>query len=370
MEMESTQLAKELVDWAAREQGIVSSDGILPYLERTQASIILALHYGIRVPTLADPICQELFAVQVQLGHMAAFPWLPDLLPFLRHLPDVLSPWKKAANVLYAQHTELFLRLLKMGDASPGWNATKEARSAVAKYAKEPVLELDLAYTIATSVQGGMDTSPRAFLWLFVAAVAVNKDFMARSHAVLDATVGRDRLPRFSDRAALLYLDAVVSELMRWRPIAPGSIPRRAEREDDYKGTRIVKNAAVFANAWAIGRDPDVFNPELGDLDDFVPERWLDGCDVERNPLSQGEFNTTLPLPLFGQGRRMCMGKRVALDGGFMQIATMIWAFDFELVDDIDPMNMFVVNFMTLPKPFKFRLKPRGPWVKDVLQRA
>ncbi|KAH6886760.1 cytochrome P450 [Thelonectria olida] len=369
MELESTHLAKDLIDLAAQNKGIVSSDCILPFLERTQASIILALHYGIQVPTLNDDLYHQILNVQIKVGHMAANPWLPDFIPVLRHLPSFLSPWKQAADKLYNQQTALFLRLLKMGDESPDWNATKEARAAAAKYAKEPISDIDLAYTIATSVQGGMDTSPRAFLWLFVAAISVNKDFMARAHAVLDAVVGRDRLPRFSDRASMPYLDAIVSELMRWRPIAPGSIPRRADKADDYKGTLIVKNATVFANAWSIGRDPEAFDPELGNLDDFIPERWLHDCNMEANILSQGELKTALPLPVFGQGRRSCLGKRVALDGSFMQIVTMIWAFDFELVEEIDPMNMLVVNFMTLPKPFSFRLKPRGPWIEEVIER-
>ena len=368
MELESKQLLVDIMDLIKTDTVVGSSD-IYALLERTQASNILALHYGIRIPTISEPLYHEVVEIQKRVTHTAANPGLPDFIPLLRHLPAALSPWKRAADALFAEQTDLYMRLLRTGDSSPGWNATKQARTVAAKHAPEGIPDIDLAFTLATSIQGGMETSPRALLWVFVAAIAANKNFMARAHDLLDKVVGRNRLPTFADRPNLVYLDAIVSELMRWRPISPGSIPRRADKADEFKGISITKNATVFANAWSIGRDPEAFSPEMGPLDDFLPERWLQGEQMARDVTKQGELRTSLPLPVFGQGRRSCMGKRVALDGSFMQIAAMIWAFDFELVDQVNPMDMVVVGFMTEPAPFRFRLKPRGPWVADVVAR-
>ena len=368
MELESKQLLMDLMALIKTDTVVASAD-VYSLLERTQASNILALHYGIRIPTVSEPIYHEVVEIQKKVTHTAANPGIPDFIPLLRHLPAALSPWRRAADNLFAEQTKLYMRLLGSGDSSPGWNATKQARTVAAKYAPEGIPDIDLAFTLATSIQGGMETSPRALLWLFVAAVAANKDFMGRAHMLLDEVVGRGRLPNFSDRPRLAYLDAIVSELMRWRPISPGSIPRRADKADDFDGIHITKNATVFANAWSIGRDPEAFVPEFGQLDDFVPERWLQGEQMSEDVTKQGELRTTLPLPVFGQGRRSCMGKRVAMDGSFMQVAAMIWAFDFELVEPVDPLDMVVVGFMTEPAPFRFRLKPRGPWVADVISR-
>jgi cytochrome P450 len=221
-----------------------------------------------------------------------------------------------------------------------------------------PVSDLDLAFTLATSIQGGMETSPRQLLWLFVAPLH-NPGFMVRAHDILDKVVGRERLPSFSDRNRLAYIDAVAHELFRWRPISPGSIPRRADRADEFSGVKIGKGVSVMANAWAIRRDEDVFDPLLGDPEAFVPERWLHG----------EKLRSDLPLPVFGQGRRMCQGKRVATDGLFLNIALLLWAFEVEGVEDeeVDPWDMVVVGFMAEPRPFRFRLKPRGDWVRDVV---
>ena len=122
-------------------------------------------------------------------------------------------------------------------------------------------------------------------LWLFVAAVNASAaasgsggptTFIKRAQALLDDIVGRDRLPGFADRPKLVYIDAVVSELLRWRPIAPGAIPRRADKADTLGDAKWAKGAVVFPNAWAIGRDKNAFTsvgPEAqaADLSTFAP---------------------------------------------------------------------------------------------------
>ncbi|KAF3038667.1 hypothetical protein E8E12_007107 [Didymella heteroderae] len=364
MELEAKQLLFDLITTLGKttDGSTINTKNIYPMLERTQSSVILALHYGLRVPKFEEPILHEVINVQAKVTHLAANPQLPDLMPFLRYLPSLLSPWQQYADKLFASQVDLYTRLLRHGKDAPGWNATKQAIATAQKHAPAdaPVSDLDLAFTLATSIQGGMETSPRQILWLFVAAIQ-SPGFMARAHEVLDEVVGRDRLPSFSDRNSLAYIDAVTHELFRWRPISPGSIPRRAERADEFAGVDIAKGVTIMANAWAIGRDEKVFDSALGNIEDFVPERWL----------RDGKVRSDLPLPVFGQGRRICQGKRVATDGTFMNIAHLLWAFDVEVLrgEEVDPWAMVVVGFMTEPKPFRFRLKPRGQWVPGVIKR-
>ncbi|KAF1940412.1 cytochrome P450 [Clathrospora elynae] len=364
MELEAKQLLFDLITALSKsaDGSTITTKTIYPLLERTQSSVILALHYGLRIPKFEEPILHEVIGIQAKVTHLAANPQLPDLVPFLRHLPAFVSPWQQYADKLYASQVDLYMRLLRHGRDAPGWNATKQAIASAHKYAPADSLvsDLDLAFTLATSIQGGMETSPRQILWLFTAAIQ-NPGFMTRAHEVLDKVVGRERLPRFLDRSSLAYVDAVAHELFRWRPIAPGSVPRRADRADEFAGVKIAKGVTIMANAWAIGRDEKVFDPSLGNAQDFVPERWL----------RDGKVRGDLPLPVFGQGRRICQGKRVATDGTFLNIAHLLWAFDVEAVqgEEVDPWAMVVVGFMTEPRPFKFRLKPRGQWVLDVVRK-
>ena len=46
-------------------------------------------------------------------------------------------------------------------------------------------------------------------------------DVARKAQAELDAVVGTDRLPRFSDRENLPYTNAVVLETMRWYCVTP-----------------------------------------------------------------------------------------------------------------------------------------------------
>ena len=199
MEVENTQLLNDLLELSDKTDTKVSTTAIYPLLERTQTSVILALHYGLRIPKFEEPILHEVVHVQQQVTHRAANPLLPDMLPALRHLPRFLSPWQQDADRLYAEQLDLYMRLYNHGKDCPGWNATKQALSVAKKQAPEGVPDVDLAFTLATSIQGGMETSPRQILWLFVAGL-IHSGWWAKAQSVLDEVVGRDRLPQFSDR--------------------------------------------------------------------------------------------------------------------------------------------------------------------------
>ena len=56
----------------------------------------------------------------------------------------------------------------------------------------------------------------------FLLAMAEHPDVMAKAQAELDA-VCPARLPTMADRKRLPYLDAVLSEVLRWVSIAPVS---------------------------------------------------------------------------------------------------------------------------------------------------
>lgn len=83
----------------------------------------------------------------------------------------------------------------------------------------------------------------------------------------IDVVIGRDRLPSISDREQLPYVRALVSEVLRWNPVAPLSksenvsknaysdvcyvaLPHRVMEDDVYKGYLIPKGSMIFANIW------------------------------------------------------------------------------------------------------------------------
>jgi cytochrome P450 len=55
----------------------------------------------------------------------------------------------------------------------------------------------------------------------FFLAMAMHPDVQRKAQAEIDAVVGQDRLPDFSDRAKLPYVNAIVKETLRWHSILP-----------------------------------------------------------------------------------------------------------------------------------------------------
>lgn len=67
-----------------------------------------------------------------------------------------------------------------------------------------------------------------------------------KAQAELDAVVGPNRLPDFSDLDSLVYARAVAMETMRWSPVNPFSVPHTSMAEDEYRGYRIPKGSTIL----------------------------------------------------------------------------------------------------------------------------
>ena len=77
-------------------------------------------------------------------------------------------------------------------------------------------------------------------------------DAQAKAQAELDAVVGPSRLPDFSDRASLVYLNAVIKEAMRWMPPAPLGLTHGTREDDVMNGYFIPARTVLLGNIWYI----------------------------------------------------------------------------------------------------------------------
>ena len=53
-----------------------------------------------------------------------------------------------------------------------------------------------------------------------------NPEIQAKAQAQLDAVVGSDKLPEFTEKESLPYVEALVLECFRWHPVTPLGIPQ------------------------------------------------------------------------------------------------------------------------------------------------
>lgn len=69
----------------------------------------------------------------------------------------------------------------------------------------------------------------------------LNPGIFQKARDEIDRVVGTDRLPSFDDRPNLRYIDYLVEETSRWRPLSPIGIPHRSLNDDVYNGMFIPK---------------------------------------------------------------------------------------------------------------------------------
>jgi cytochrome P450 len=84
----------------------------------------------------------------------------------------------------------------------------------------------------------------------FIYLMLTHPKVQEKAQEELDAVISRHRVPDFSDRESLPYVNAIVNEVLRWYPNAPLGAPHATTEEDDYKGMRIPKRSLILTNIW------------------------------------------------------------------------------------------------------------------------
>lgn len=138
------------------------------------------------------------------------------------------------------------------------------------------------------------------------------------------------------------YLDAVIKEVMRIKPLAVTGAMRFAQETFVVDGKQVPKGYGV---AFSPGMT-HLLDPALKEEDDahmdivkgFKPERWLDD-----------KSKPTEYIP-FGVGPRYCLGVNLALAEMKVFLALFARSVDFDLTNTT-PENVEWKNFSIIPKP-------------------
>lgn len=84
----------------------------------------------------------------------------------------------------------------------------------------------------------------------FFLAMTLYPEFFKKAQQEIDGFLGQERLPEFSDRPSLPYINAIIQELLRWNPVTPLATPHRLMTDDVYNGMFMPKGSLVIGNAW------------------------------------------------------------------------------------------------------------------------
>lgn len=192
--------------------------------------------------------------------------------------------------------------------------------------------------TILDMLSASMDTSATAVEWT-LSELLKHPRVMKKVQNELEKVVGKERMVEESDLESLKYLDMVVKETFRLHPVAPLLLPHESMEDCTINGFHIPKKSRVMINAWAIGRDPEVWM----DAEKFLPERFIeDNIDI------QGHDFRLIP---FGSGRRGCPGMQLGITVVRLVVAQLVHCFDLELPNDLLPTELDMTEEFGLTIP-------------------
>ncbi|KAJ8494799.1 hypothetical protein ONZ45_g13113 [Pleurotus djamor] len=329
------------------------------HIRRASNSLMISLIYGLP-PILdsKDPMIVWIDSVAHRFG-VAARPgaYLVEFFPWMMSLPRWMCQWRTEAERWHVEMTTKFGDLLT--------DVSSRSRTCIATRLLDDISKGDLSmeeatWTASTLYLTGTETTSTQMMW-FILAIVLHPSVQVRAQKELDRVIGRQRMPTLDDYNDLLYIRAIVKEVLRWRPATPMGIPHSSQKADTYGAYSIPEESLVIANVWGLNHDPEVYG---NDSDEFRPERFLDSEGKIAIPTTvdtKDEGHVT-----FGFGRRACVGRYIANSNLFIQMASILWAFQIlpeideegkELFPDANASN--VDGVFSAPKILKCRLVPR-----------
>ncbi|KAG6888160.1 hypothetical protein C0995_010171 [Termitomyces sp. Mi166 len=258
-------------------------------LLRFSTSIIIGISYGHQIKDdddpylkVADDMCRlavptitppEGTVVDILPWHALLVQHFPSWFPGTYHVNRAKGA-RKYVRCLYEYPYNDVKRQLADGTAKPSFMATQLEELQNGEIDAGVTIEHIQGASAITYVAGAETTS--STLSIFIFAMLLYPECQIKAQEEIDRVIGSSRLPEFSDRESLPYVESVLQETQR--------------------GMTLDENVYY---------EPFIFNP-----DRFSPK-----------PLGRGEPH---PPTSFGFGRRICPGRHLADDSLWIAMATIL----------------------------------------------
>ncbi|KAI0430659.1 cytochrome protein [Xylaria sp. FL1042] len=332
-------------------------ESLLNHIRTEAAAIILKIVYGYTVePHKLDPLV-ELVDTAMEQFSAATVPgaWLVDVIPALKLIPEwmpggrwkkVVSEWQAVLKAASEKPLQFTWRRIASGnkDKSFVMDFHNDKGDNLNRYDNN-----NLKWAAFTTYGGGADTTVNTISSFFL-AMTLFPDVQRKAREEIDRVIGTSRLPTFSDRENLPYVEAVLTEAWRWHSVAPMGVGHTTIAEDIVDGYHIPKGAIVLPNTWWFTHDPAVYPNPM----EFNPSRYL-GPNPAPDPSNH----------IFGYGRRICPGRYIADSSVWLTIVRSLAVFEIskgldENGREIEPTVRFTPGVISRPEDFKATIKPRS----------
>ncbi|XP_060580966.1 cytochrome P450 2C15-like, partial [Ruditapes philippinarum] len=174
--------------------------------------------------------------------------------------------------------------------------------------------EANLFRLIVDLFNAGTDTTANTMNWAIIHLIK-QPEIQKKCRKEILEVVGTGRSICLNDKKDLPYLQAFISEVVRYSTIAPQTVPHSVIEDTEFEGYTIPKNSVVMFIIFTMLMDKD----KWGDPDNFRPERFLS---------EKGEFvQDKEHFAPFSLGGRSCVGKFLAKQELFIFLGTLIQRF-------------------------------------------
>ncbi|KAK6158775.1 hypothetical protein DH2020_006089 [Rehmannia glutinosa] len=195
---------------------------------------------------------------------------------------------------------------------------------------ESPITDDNVKAVIYDIFAAGTETSSTTIDWIMAELIRNPRVMSKVQTEIREKFKGSTKIGE-ADVQKLKYLKLVIKEGLRLHAPIP-LIPRVSRQDTEIDGYVIPARAKVLVNAWAIGRDPQIWtNPE-----NFEPERF------DNNPTDfAGNHFEYIP---FGAGKRMCPGMTFGLASVELPLAHLLYNFDWKLPAGMSPKDLDMIE--------------------------
>ncbi|KAL5720758.1 hypothetical protein ACHQM5_013397 [Ranunculus cassubicifolius] len=177
----------------------------------------------------------------------------------------------------------------------------------------------------------GTDSTSSTMVWVMTELIR-SPDILAKVQREIRKIAKGKTYITEDDLEEMHYLRMAIKETLRLHPPAPILVPRESEEPKKIFGYDIPAKTRVITNAWAIGRDPLLWDSP----DKFLPERFANSCGNYR-----GVDFEYIP---FGPGRRACPGIAYSKPTMEFPLASLLFHFDWSFPEGTAAENMDVTE--------------------------
>ncbi|KAA8647949.1 hypothetical protein EYZ11_008690 [Aspergillus tanneri] len=340
--------------------------------KRYSNSITNSLVFGIRTKTVHDEYMDKLFYLMDKWSLVQELGATPpvDSFGLLRILPQwLLGNWKNRALEVGDLMQSLYKAALDQvrERRQRGIHRDSFMDRVLDNLDKTPLTENQLRFLGGVLMEGGSDTSSSLILTI-IQAMTKYPEVQAKAHAQIDAAVGSDRSPGWCDFAKMPYINMVIKESHRWRPVSPLGVSHAVSEDDHVNDKLIPKGSTIVLNVWGMHHDSNRWK----EPEHFQPDRFEDFPALASTYAASGEWDKRDHYG-YGAGRRICPGIHLAERNLFIGVAKLLWAFEFSeppgSKSDISAESGASQGFLHCPKDYGCVIRLRSPEKRETIMR-